>query len=851
MSTYDADVALVERNAELDRIRGLLAEARRGDGGALIAVSGEPGVGKSSLLREALAGQDSFWGWCEPGLTARPLGPFRDALAAGALGDISRSVDRGHLDEPEELLEAMRRRTLVVVVEDAHWIDDASARALRFLGRRIAETSGIVLVSHRDGIAPSHPLRTTFADLATAPGFARIELQPLSAGGVAEVLDGSGRDSEEAYRVTGGNPFLVSALKDAPGEELSASVGDLAWSWARRLEPGPLDLLRTLAVVPGRIALADLGERGAEADAIVAAGLLCLEDGHLRFRHELVRRALDQDLGPDERRRAHVEAYQRLRGRSGAEPSELAFHAVGAGMVEDGYRHDRDAAERAAAAGAHTQAVEHYRRAVEVAQTRAAAPELARLCIELAGEEYLVGHDADARRYAAKASALTDRVEDPLLYARGLMARSRVAVSEAECLEFAERALPVLEEIGGTELAGACADLATRRMVARDLEGAAEWARRALTLVAEDEHPHIAVNALQALGSALTLTGQDDACEHLRRAITVGERHSVDRELGLAHCNLISAAGEARLYDAVDLATPAALAFFEAHDLDALAVYTRAWLGRCAFEQGRWPEALRWIDDVLAGPAQENDIAVLTALSVRGRIRARRGDPGSAEALDQAITIASRTGALQRLAPAAVGRAEAAWLAAETCDPTDLRTALGLALERAVPAYVGELAFWLRRVGDDPGQVGDVPEPWDLLLAGDLAAAGQRWAALGCPYEAADAWSECPDETLLREALAIADQLGAAPLRARVVRALRELGVRSIPRGPRATTLEDQWGLTRREQEILGWLQRGSTDAEIAAGLHLSVKTVGHHVSAVLRKTGSSSRRELRTAAAR
>ena len=78
-------------------------------------------------------------------------------------------------------------------------------------------------------------------------------------------------------------------------------------------------------------------------------------------------------------------------------------------------------------------------------------------------------------------------------------------------------------------------------------------------------------------------------------------------------------------------------------------------------------------------------------------------------------------------------------------------------------------------------------------------------------------------------------------------RRLRELGIRSVPRGPRGTTAADPHGLTAREQEVLGWLRAGLTDVEIAARLHLSAKTVGHHVSAVLRKTGSRSRRELRS----
>jgi DNA-binding CsgD family transcriptional regulator/tetratricopeptide (TPR) repeat protein len=840
-------VSLVERAAELERIRALVAEARRGDGGALIAVSGEPGAGKSSLIREALTGTTAHWGWCEPGLTPRPLGPFRDAVRSGALGDVD-TGSRGDEDEPaERFLAAMQARPLVLVVEDAHWIDDASARTLLFLGRRIADTSGVIVVSFRGGIDPAHPLRVLLGDLATSVALERIELAPLTPAGVAELLQGSGRDAGEAHRVTGGNPFLVAALRDSPGEGISASVRDLAWSWARRLGPEALDLLTTLVVVPGRIDIGDLGHRAREVDELVGSGLLRLRGRHLEFHHELVRRALDRELTADQRGRAHDAAFRRLQARPDAEASELAFHALHAGLSEEALTHLSRAAEQAVASGAHTQAVEHYRRAVELAEGRLPDDEVARLCLALASEERFIGHDADARRYAAKGTALVDAERDPVLYAHSLMTRSRVAQSEAESLEFAERAATVLEERGsGAQFAGACASLASRLMVSRQLRPAATWARRALSLTDAEEDPETAVNALQALGSALTLLGEEDDCAHLRRAVELGTEAGLDQILGLAHCNLISAAGEARLYDVVSAATPDALAFFGAHDLDGLAGYTRAWLGRCAFEQGRWGEATRWVDDVLAVPEAAGDITVLTALCVRGRIRARRGDPAVAEPLVEARQVALGIGGLQRVAPIAIAQAEAAWLAGAPIAVDDLRSAFALAHELSAVPYLAELAFWLGRAGVATEPIPGVRGPWAPLLAGDHVAAAAAWSELGCPYEAAEAWAACDDVELLRRALETVDVLGAAPLRARVTRRMRELGVRSIPRGPRRATIEDARGLTAREQEVLGWLQRGSTDAEIAAGLHLSVKTVGHHVSSILRKTGAASRRELR-----
>ena len=100
------------------------------------------------------------------------------------------------------------------------------------------------------------------------------------------------------------------------------------------------------------------------------------------------------------------------------------------------------------------------------------------------------------------------------------------------------------------------------------------------------------------------------------------------------------------------------------------------------------------------------------------------------------------------------------------------------------------------------------------------------------------------------EAVAILDELGARPATARVRQSLRRSGVTAIPRGPRPATRANPAGLTDRQAEILRLVVDGRTNAEIAARLVVSVRTVDHHVSAVLQKLGVASRREAVAAAA-
>src|SRR5918996_603319 len=162
---------LVEREGLLAELRRLLDEARRGEG-RLALVGGEAGAGKTSLVRAFAAGLPRgvrlLQGACDPISTPRPLSPFRDMAASDeSVGRLlARRRERHAL--LSGLLDELTLPT-VVVVEDAHWADEATLDALRFLGRRVHATRGLVVVTFRDDETPAHhPLRAVLGDLATA-----------------------------------------------------------------------------------------------------------------------------------------------------------------------------------------------------------------------------------------------------------------------------------------------------------------------------------------------------------------------------------------------------------------------------------------------------------------------------------------------------------------------------------------------------------------------------------------------------------------------------------------------------------------------------------------------------------
>jgi DNA-binding CsgD family transcriptional regulator len=241
----------------------------------------------------------------------------------------------------------------------------------------------------------------------------------------------------------------------------------------------------------------------------------------------------------------------------------------------------------------------------------------------------------------------------------------------------------------------------------------------------------------------------------------------------------------------------------------------------------------------------------MLALAVVALVRARRGDPDAVPLLDEARALADPTGELPRIAPVAAARAEVAWLVGDTAAIEEITApALELARQTNSARAVGELQTWRMRAGirEEPDEI--VPVPYSLQLAEDPVRAAELWAELGRPYEAALARADSGDEPTLRRAHEELTSLDARPAAGIVARRLRDRGARAVPRGPRPSTRGNPAQLTSRELEVLGLVAEGLRNADIAKRLHLSPRTVDHHVSAILRKLDVKSRGEAAVVAA-
>jgi DNA-binding CsgD family transcriptional regulator/tetratricopeptide (TPR) repeat protein len=846
-------VQLLERGAALAALAGYADEARRGDG-RLVLVAGEAGIGKSALVEQLhhdLPGARWSWGACDGLFTPRPLGPLFDW--AGQLGGELEELCRAGAAR-EELFGALLRQvseggTLsVLVVEDIHWADEASVDLLRFLGRRLWAAPVLLIATYRaEDLAAGDPLRVALGEIARQRSTRRVDLAPLSADAVRILAKGTGLDAAELFRLTAGNPFYVTEVVQAGLGVIPSSARDAVLARAGRLGGGSREVLDVAALAGARVELDLLqsvtGCPPAAVDEVLASGLLAEDGGWLRFRHEIARLAVAQAVPAHRRAAVHARILAALGSLGFDDDARLAFHAESAGEQPAVLHHAPRAARQAAGLGSHREAAAQFERALRCAA--GADPGVAAGLYEgLALELRLVGRYPGAVDAGEQALGLWRQAGDHLREGDTLRHLSYVLQELGrgpDSVAAAEAAVTVLEPLGPTvELAWAYARRAATRMVFSEHRAAIELAVRAQAIAEPLGALNVLSDALNTQGASVAKTGGEWA-GYLRRALEVALSAGLDSEVGRAFSNLYATYADQRRFAEAERYFTDGVAYCDEHDLDTYAAFLRGERAVALERTGRWDEAAALSTELLASVVLSSLYRV-HPLHVLGVIRARRGEPGAWEYLNEGAAAADACAEPQWIIPVRLARAEAHWLhgeprrAAQEAERADDVAAGSDGWER------GGIAVWLRRTGSPRPPRGDLAGPYRLQAAGEWAEAARAWASLGCPYEAALALHDAGDEAALRQALDLFAGLGAAAAAQLTRHKMRQLGLRSIPAGPRGATRGDPLGLTRREREVLELICAGHSNAEIAAKLVLSTRTVDHHVSAVLAKLGAPTR---------
>jgi len=852
--------ALLERAAELEQLQAWLGQAGAGRGRAVF-VSGEAGIGKTALVESLLAacgdGVRIAVGHCDPLTTPRALGPFLDVC--DALGLSARAARDEVL---RDLLEVLRDQgPTLVVVEDAHWADEASVELLAMLARRVGRSGVLLLVTHRTDDPASTALQVALGDLATAPGTAWLRLRPLSVAAVDQLAAGTGADGAEVHARTGGNPFFVSEVLAHRAGSVPPSVRFAVLARASKLDRDARAALDAVAVVPGRAErwLLDAIREPLPGDVerCEDAGVLVGDAGSVRFRHELAREVVEDQLPADRRIDLHRRAVAALAVRTDVDPARVVHHALVAGDHVAVATFAARACLVAAEGAAHAEAVHHG-------------------CLALERSELLGADDvADVRRAVGEALLAAGRPGEALEHLQGAQAhwhevgdgRREAAVlgtissafvglgDTAGATAAAERAaLALAPHPPGADLAAVYVRLTSLHMLARDRDGAAAWGRRAIELAIRcgDHVSH--ARALIESGVADVMDGREAGLATIRRGIAVAREHGHALVVAGGYGQIGSGCGEMRRYDVAIPSLLEGIALGAAHGFEYHRRYAVAWLARCRFDLGRWDEAEGHVIDALAG-SRSHALARFVALNTLGWLRARRGDADAWPPLDEALEIARRTGHLQRLWPVAVARAEAGHLAGDLGSHVELLDeVVQLASGCRHAVATAEIAVWLRRAGRPvhlrPGSI----EAFAAWARGEHLAASAALTRLGLVYEAACALAEHGSTASLRAAHATFRRLGALPMCEATGAELRSRGVRvaaaaAVDRAPDPPG--SSFGLTARERTVLQLVAAGMTNPQIAAALYISRKTAEHHVSSILMKLGVSTRAQAAAVAAR
>jgi DNA-binding CsgD family transcriptional regulator len=851
---------ILEREPFLDELQSLLVRSAAG-GGHLVMLGGEAGVGKTSLIRQFRAQSDGaarvLIGACDALSTPRPLGPIDD-IASDAGAELSRllreSARRGEIFRA--VLDELNRSAepTLLVLEDVHWADESTLDLLRFLGRRIGTSRGTVLATYReDEVGPLHPLRIVLGDLATSPNVRRMSLPPLSEEAVRTLVGARELDTHALFDLTGGNPFFVTEVLAAEVNGIPSTVRDAVLTRVARVSEPAREALSAAAVMGSPMEpwiLAEVaGVNSAAIEECLASGMLGADQLSLRFRHELAREAILGTISPPRRIELHARILRALLASpvSDQDPARLAHHAEGALDHAAVLTHAVEAARRASALGATRQEAAQYGRALRFA---AGLEPRERACLLEAHSFalYVVDQWVEAIRAREEALEIWRGLRDRLKEGENLRWLSRlswVAGRSTDAIEIGERALEILEPFEtGIQLARAYSNMSQLRMLAAETDAAIHWGEKAIELAEREGDTETLIHATNNVGSARFVAGDESGIAILEHSLNLAKIHDYPEHAGRALCNLASFGCERRWFTLANRYLNEGIPYCVEHDLDFYRWYLVAWQSLIHLYQGSWNQAATVAGTVVREPTIA-PVSRIPALCALGRIRARRGDPEVWPVLDEALELASRTNELQRVGPARAARAEAAWLAG---DRERTIAEANAELERSIRLnerwLAGEFAYWLWKAGELTTPPEHAIEPYALQIQGEWAAAAERWDAIGCPYEAARARAEGSDEAAMRLAWTAFDQLGARPELIGLGRRLRDLGARNLPRGPRPTTRSNSALLTTRELEVLGKMQHGLSNAEIADQLYLSRKTVEHHISSILSKLGVSSRQK-------
>ncbi|MEX2555834.1 MAG: adenylate/guanylate cyclase domain-containing protein [Actinomycetota bacterium] len=785
---------LVGREREMEALREALASAREGSG-RVVEIVGEPGIGKSRLieeLRNEATGMKVVPAACELYGSSTPYGALRAPLRAllvigehddnGAAAarltslvasnapelapwlpliamplDIDIPATQEVLDLDDEfrkarleqatsaLLGATVAGETLWILEDVHWMDEASAGLLTRITSGVAEHPWLICVTRRD-------VSEGFAARA-GPHLVVVRPEPLDAAAAAALADAETEETPlpphelaSLAERSGGNPFflkeLIAAARAAGGiEGLPESVEALITARIDRLAPGDRSLLKRVsvlgphfsrriaeAVVPENVSLDDLSWR--RLDEFIEADV-----SGFRFRHALIRDAAYEALPYRLRRRLHAAVGDAL--EAGAEDADhladtLSLHFFHAGRYERAWRYSNIASERARSVFANVEAAEFQDRAIEAARRHGDIPpaEVASAYEILGDVRKRIGEFSKAAEAYRVAGRVTEH--DALSRARLMLKQGRVRQAWgrfSEAVRWFGKANRLLEPLAGEEAASRRAQVAVAyASVRKDQRRSGEVVRWSIAAIGHAElggDKAALANAYSLLEAALVNLGEWEKAVYADRALALYEELGDLWGQGVVFNNLGARAYyEGRWDEAVRFYERGRDAWERIGDTINAATGT-ANTGEILSDQGKLDEAEQHLRKaVRVWQAAGDRASVAFGLSALGRLLSRRGSFADAlETLEEARSTAEVAGATADAIEAEVRRGEGLLLSGDPGRALEVLNAVDDRIAGEADAeQVAATVFRLR--GTALAWLGDLPAAQEALAKSlDLAHA--------------------------------------------------------------------------------------------------------------------------------
>lgn len=890
---------MVGRAGAVGRLDGLLdaANVMTGDQPSVALISGEPGIGKTRLVREVLASISTrittLAVSSQPGSMSRPLEAVAGLLPPGTPAEEQADAVLA------AIAAAVRRGPTVLVVEDLHWIDAASANLVDRIAQQPWPNLVLIATYRPNDLSRGQPGGELVLRLERRHAVEQIRLERLTradvsamVGAISSVTDTAPSSAmvEALHRRSGGIPFVIEELLRAIGRPGSIGVSvrdllevELPWSLEEavrqqvaELEQGRRRVVEALAVY-GRSASfealrivteADEDELVVDLRALVATDVVIeVSDDQFWFSHALVAEAIVGQLLGRERRRLHERCFEAVRAAPVLDHASLARHAQGAD------RHDEVPAIARKGAARYLQQGLTFSALRLAAEGLGEAPndaELLAVATEAAWRLNFGNEALDtATRWLKVAVEVPDRIE-----AMRFVARLHHELGDDEASLVPLRDLEELaSSLDDVQLRGrARAAVAQLHMISGRDDVAIEWAERALADAAMVGDSMIEAAALVERAGAMTATQpRSRSLVALREALVATRR-----------------AGDAVL---LTRAINNGLDLLPAHSAEAaeLRAEMRVMSSSVGFDKLGTGTALLWEVDAAFGAG---DLAALRRVSSEGvQWWVRQGTMHKMVSASQ-VEYALEEGRLADAAEAHAGL--------EQCCPTSfrwhyLRLDLAVAAARGDRPAVAALFDALVAsplLGDTASTLNSVVGLVEHLLASGVAPSVVRARLLDgwlAEHPSIDAFRthadgllrleegdhdgaaralaavlDEPDARLARPLIgslrtAQAEALLAAGQRTEALAVVRRAvdddlgrwpGVRrdraqALARRLQGASARADGELTAREREVAALLAEGLTNGQLAERLFISPKTAAVHVSNILAKLGLASRAEI------